>query len=198
MNWENETVKIRINIKGAGRRKNRITQIVYDYPQQEMSVEEFLTETVRQTVRDYNARGNSKMPGSEELFRLFSSADSGAGSSDSGAGSSDSGTGLSDSGAGSSAEPDACSGRDELQAVLEEKAQTGKVAYTAWQEEFQREKHRADEKKAVRDVLQAFEDGIIAVFVDGVRYTDTAQQLCLTPESEATFMRLTFLAGRIW
>jgi len=184
VNWENETVKIRINVKGAGRRQNRITQIVYDYPQLEMSVEEFLTETVRQTVRDYNARGNDKMPGSDELFRLFLSADSGAG--------------LSEPGIGSSAEPDACSGRDELQAVLEEKAQTGKVAYTAWQEEFQREKHRADEKKAVRDVLQAFEDGIIAVFVDGVRYTDTAQQLCLTPESEATFMKLTFLAGRIW
>ena len=130
-------MKIRINVKGAGRRAGRLTQIEYDYPLSEMTVGEFLTETARQTVRDYNARGKEKTPDGEELLMLFSDSS--------------------------------------LKIV-----------------------HTADEGKAVRDVLQAFEDGIVAVFVDGVRYTETAQRVTLTPKSEATFMRLTFLAGRIW
>ncbi len=158
-------MKVRIYVKGAGRRQSRITQIVYDYPQEEMTAEEFLTETVRQTVRDYNSRENTDLPGSAELFRLF-------------------------------ADPSAQ--EEALQEALQEKAQTGKVAFSVWQEDAQKERHRADEEKAVRDVLQAFADGLIAVFVDGVRYTEAAQRLRLTPESEATFMRLTFLAGRIW
>ena len=156
-----KTVKVKIHVKGTGRRQSRITALIYDYPFEEMSVEEFLTETVHQTVRAYNRRGKEEMPESGELLRLFSD------------------TAL-------------------LEEELQEKAQTGKVAYTARQEEWQKEGHRADEKKAVKDVLQAFEDGIIAVFVDGARYTETTQRLRLTPESEATFMRLTFLAGRIW
>ena len=155
------SVKVKIHVKGSGRRQSRIAEIVYDYPLAEMSAEEFLAETVRQTVRAYNERGKERMPDREELLRLFADM----------------------------------SAREE---ELREKAQTGKVTYTAWQEEWQKKGHRADEKKAVRDALQAFEDGIVAVFVDGVRYTDPAQMLRLTPETEAVFMRLTFLAGRIW
>lgn len=155
-------MKIKIHVKGTGRRQSRITALIYDYPFEEMSVEEFLTETVHQTVRAYNRRGKEEMPESGELLRLFSDTAS-------------------------------------LEEELQEKAQTGKVTYTtARQEEWQKEGHRVDEKKAVKDVLQAFDDGIIAVFIDGTRYTETTQRLHLKPESEATFMRLTFLAGRIW
>ena len=126
-------MKLRIHVKGAGRRQNKLTEIVYDYPLQEMSVEEFLTETVRQTVRAYNARGEKEETESGEFLQLF------------------------------------------LKPV-----------------------HRADEQTAVRTALQAFEDGLVAVFVDGERYTEKAQKVRLTPQSEATFVRLTFLAGRIW
>ncbi len=149
-------MKLRIHIKGAGRRQNRIAEIVYDYPQAEMSVEEFLTETVRQTVRAYNTRRDTEVSDSAEMLKLFS--------------------------------------EDMLQA----QAETGKVTFSAVQELSQQAVHRADEKKATLNALQAFEDGIVAVFVDGVRYTEGTQRLRLTPESEATFVRLTFLAGRIW
>lgn len=126
-------MKLRIHVKGAGRRQNKLTEIVYDYPLQEMSVEEFLTETVRQTVRAYNARGEKGETESGEFLQLF------------------------------------------LKPV-----------------------HRADEQTAVSTALQAFEDGMVAVFVDGERYTERAQKVRLTPQSDATFVRLTFLAGRIW
>ena len=47
-------MQIRINVKGASRRKAAIVQQVRDYPDGPMTVEEFLTETVRQNVREYN------------------------------------------------------------------------------------------------------------------------------------------------
>ena len=49
-------MKIRINVKGASRKKAAIVQMTCDYPDRQMTVEEFLEETVRQNVREYNAR----------------------------------------------------------------------------------------------------------------------------------------------
>ena len=49
-------MQIRINVKGASRRKAAIVQQVRDYPDGPMTVEEFLTETVRQNVREYNEK----------------------------------------------------------------------------------------------------------------------------------------------
>ena len=149
-------MKLRIHIKGASLRQNRITEIVYDYPEAEMSVEEFLAETVRQTVRAYNTRRDTEVSDSAEMLKLFS------------------------------------------EDMLQDQAQTGKATFSAVQELSQQAVHRADEKKATLNALQAFEDGIVAVFVDGVRYTEKEQRLLLKEDSEATFVRLTFLAGRIW
>ncbi len=157
-------MKLQIHIKGAGRRQNRITQIVYDYPLQEMSVEEFLAETVRQTVRAYNERRSTDVTGSAELLQLFSEE----------------------------------ALQDRLEQSIADQAQTGKVTFSAVQERSQQAAHRADENKAIENALQAFEDGIVAVFVDGVRYTEKEQRLLLKEDSEATFVKLTFLAGRIW
>ena len=139
-------MQIRINIKGASRRKAAVVQQVREYPDGSMTVEEFLTETVRQNVREYNER---KAAG--EILRLFS-AD-----------------------------------------VLKEKAESGKVSYGDPMDD-----RKADEKKAVETALQCFDDGIVALFADGVRYTERAQQMSLREQSEVTFIRLTFLAGRMW
>ena len=60
-------MQIRINVKGASRKKAAIVQTTCDYPDRQMTVEEFLAETVRQNVREYNARKDAA-----EILRLFS------------------------------------------------------------------------------------------------------------------------------
>ena len=60
------------------------------------------------------------------------------------------------------------------------------------------DRKKADEKKAVSDALLAFEDGLIALFADGKRYEDKEEIMPLHDGSEVTFVRLTFLAGRMW
>jgi hypothetical protein len=57
---------------------------------------------------------------------------------------------------------------------------------------------KADEEKAVVTALQCFDDGIAALFADGVRYTERKEIIPLRDQSEVTFVRLTFLAGRMW
>ena len=57
---------------------------------------------------------------------------------------------------------------------------------------------KANAEKAVKNALQCFDDGIVALFADGARYTDRKEQIPLKEQSEVTFVRLTFLAGRMW
>ena len=72
-------------------------------------------------------------------------------------------------------------------------ASAGKVSYGDPMDD-----RKADEEKAVVNALQCFDDGIVALFVDGVRYQKRAERLPLREQSEVTFIRLTFLAGRMW
>lgn len=48
---------------------------------------------------------------------------------------------------------------------------------------------------AVAAALQAFEDGLYLVFVDGERQTGLDRQVFLQPDSRVAFLRLTPLAG---
>ena len=59
-------MQIRINVKGASRKKAAIAQMTCEYPDREMTAGEFLEETVRQNVREYNARKDAV-----EILRLF-------------------------------------------------------------------------------------------------------------------------------
>ena len=139
-------MQIRINVKGASRRKAAIVQQLREYPDGPMTVEEFLAETVRQNVREYNERKDEG-----EILRLFNME------------------------------------------TLEDKAESGKVAYGAPMDD-----RKADEGKAVANALQCFDDGMVALFADGVRYSDRSEKMDLKDQSEVTFIRLTFLAGRMW
>lgn len=56
----------------------------------------------------------------------------------------------------------------------------------------------AEETAAVKNALQCFEDGIVAVFADGVRLERLEDAVELKDGSEVTFVRLTMLAGRMW
>lgn len=139
-------MKIRINVKGVSNKKSRIRQRICEYPDRVMTVEEFLVETVRQSVRDYT---EGKETG--KILRLFT--------------------------------PQA----------LEDMAVTGKVSYGDPMDE-----RTADEKSAVANALQCWDDGLIALFADGKRCTERTEIIPLREDSEVTFVRLTFLAGRMW
>lgn len=139
-------MQIRINVKGASRRKPTIVQRVEEYPDREMTVEEFLAETVRRNVREYNEKKDAG-----EILRLFT------------------------------------------EEAIEDKAAAGKVSYGDPMDD-----RKADAEKAVANALQCFDDGMVALFVDGVRYQKRDEALPLRDQSEVTFIRLTFLAGRMW
>lgn len=139
-------MKVRINIKGVSNRQNKILHLLYTYPDTAMTLQEFLTETVKITVREYNSG-----KGSEEVLRLMS--------------------------------------REEI----DDQAATGKVVFGADYDD-----RKADEPQAVENALQCFADGMIAVFIDGRRYEELQEQAALKENSEVTFVRLTFLVGRMY
>ncbi len=56
----------------------------------------------------------------------------------------------------------------------------------------------ADNAKAVEDAKLAFKDGLFRVFIDEEEITDLNSELNLKDGSVIVFIRLTFLAGRMW
>ena len=54
------------------------------------------------------------------------------------------------------------------------------------------------EEEAVKNVLQAFEDGLVAVFIDGNRYESLDNTILLTGKETITFVKLVMLTGRMW
>lgn len=147
-------MQIKINVRSASRKKAAILQRNCEYPDRAMTVEEFIAETVRQNVREYNERKDAV-----ELLRLFSREQSG--------------------------EP--------IEEQLEDMAASGKVSYGEPMDD-----RKADPEAAVKNAVQCFEDGMVALFADGVRYTKKDEPIPLKDQSEVTFVRLVFLAGRMW
>ncbi len=139
-------MKVKLNVKGVSNRKNKILHLEYLYPDEEMTLRDFLTETVRITVRDYNMGKES-----DEVLKSLSEIE------------------------------------------IADQATTGKVAFG-----LHYDKKKADEQEAIANALQCFQDGMIAVFVDQERCEALEQIVPVKENSEVTFVRLTFLAGRMW
>ena len=175
-------MQIRINVKGASRRKASIIQQVRNYPDRRMTVEEFLTETVRQNVSEYNAR---KDAGAEKLLAGLLGGPNAV----------PTGSAIAPSAmpTGSAMAPSADILEKHLESRVIEGTQAGKVSYGEPMDD-----RKADAEKAVLNALQCFDDGIVALFADGVRYTRREEQIPPKDQSEVTFVRLTFLAGRMW
>lgn len=57
---------------------------------------------------------------------------------------------------------------------------------------------KADVDKAQENVIQAFEDGMFAVFYNDEQLEDLSQTIDLNLSYTFTFIRLTFLAGSYW
>ena len=79
------------------------------------------------------------------------------------------------------------------QEQLEDQASTGKIDFG-----FLKSEKTISEKQAVETTLQAFEDGLVAVFVDGKRYEELNEELHLIGNEVITFVKLTMLSGRMW
>ncbi len=76
---------------------------------------------------------------------------------------------------------------------IENKATSGKIDFG-----FLKNDKKTSEKKAVETALQAFCDGLVAVFIDGERYENIEDKISLTGEETITFVKLTMLTGRLW
>ena len=76
---------------------------------------------------------------------------------------------------------------------IEEQSETGKITF----------KDNYNKKKvvileAVENAQLAFKDGLFVVFVDDDEIKTFNQELNLTPRSEISFIRMTFLVGTYW
>ena len=78
-----------------------------------------------------------------------------------------------------------------LPADIDAQGQMGKVGFGQVAEP-----RAADEAKAIADALQAYEDGLYAVFVDEEEVRGLGSPLSLKPESVVALVRLVALAGR--
>jgi hypothetical protein len=76
---------------------------------------------------------------------------------------------------------------------LDEWAQSGSVKFN---EHYN--KQQAEYDKSIDTVLQAFEDGLIAFFVDEEQIVALSQTINLDETSSITIVKLTFLSGTFW
>ena len=79
------------------------------------------------------------------------------------------------------------------QSETDEQLAEGKVGFGSIYNE-----NKANILLAKETALQAFEDGMFAVFADEEELVDLSQRFALSPGTVITFIRLTFLAGSYW
>ena len=77
--------------------------------------------------------------------------------------------------------------------LIEGNAKSGKIAFGRRYGE-----KKPDPAKAAETAVQAFEDGLVAIFIGEERFEDLDAVLPLTDGCEVSFIKLTFLAGRMW
>ena len=76
---------------------------------------------------------------------------------------------------------------------IEAQAEAGKVGFgRLWSDQ------KADKAKAVQTAIQAFADGLVRVLMDEAELTELDEPLSVHEGAVFTFVRLTFLAGRMW
>lgn len=76
---------------------------------------------------------------------------------------------------------------------IEAQSETGKVSFgRLWSDK------KADKAKAVQTAIQAFTDGLVRVLMDDKELTELEEPLSVHEGAVFTFVRLTFLAGRMW
>jgi len=77
--------------------------------------------------------------------------------------------------------------------AIQEQAEHGKVTFGDLYN-----KEKVVEEEAIQTALQAFEDGIFLVIIDGQRMETLADEINFQEDSEVVFIRLVALAGGIF
>lgn len=76
---------------------------------------------------------------------------------------------------------------------IEAQSETGKVSFgRLWSD------RKADRAKAAETAVRAFQDGLVRVLMDDTELTELDAPLAVRDGAVFTFVRLTFLAGRMW
>lgn len=76
---------------------------------------------------------------------------------------------------------------------IDDQAADGKISFgTVFSDK------KADRQKAVENVIQCWQDGLVRVFMNEAELTELDAPLSIPEDAEFTFIRLTFLAGRMW
>ncbi len=76
---------------------------------------------------------------------------------------------------------------------IEARAASGKVGFgRLWSD------RKADRAKAAETAVRAFQDGLVRVLMDETELTELDAPLAVREGAVFTFVRLTFLAGRMW
>lgn len=76
---------------------------------------------------------------------------------------------------------------------IDDQAVTGKVSFgTVFSDK------KADKQKAVENAIQCWKDGLVRIFMNETELTELDAPLSIPENAEFTFIRLTFLVGRMW
>lgn len=76
---------------------------------------------------------------------------------------------------------------------IDDQAVAGKVSFgTIFSDK------KANKQKAVENAIQCWQDGLVRVFMNDTELTELDTPLSIPENAEFTFIRLTFLAGRMW
>lgn len=57
---------------------------------------------------------------------------------------------------------------------------------------------KAEPQAAVANAIQCWEDGLVRVFMNNTELTELDKPIAIPTDAEFTFIRLAFLAGRMW
>ena len=159
------SINLQINIKGASR---KINQLEYEYkwqPGDQVTINDFLNETVDITYNRYKNTLVDKDRAEIEDQDLVKEKN------------------------------------DKLVQFIKvlsneeinEKAETGKVSFGIHYNP------KLDSiEKAKENAIQCFKDGLIALFIDVDRYENLEDMVTLKEGSQVTFVKMVFLAGRMW
>lgn len=165
-------MRININIKQLSKRGRRIKPVPFDYEESFDTVEDFIKATVK------------------IMYEAFMAKESGSIDTEDGAfGSKDHGKDSQNSGMDTSM-PNPKVLTDEQ---IENMAQVGKIAF-----DLVYGSQEVTLEQAVETALLAYKDGLVRLFIGLEEAGDLGSPISLKDGDEVTFVRLTFLAGRIW
>ena len=76
---------------------------------------------------------------------------------------------------------------------IRQQSESGKISFG-----YHYNENKVNKNKAIETALSDFIDGMVALFIGEDRYEDINEKIILDENTVVTFIKLTFLAGRMW